>query len=97
MQRVSVVNLMPCAHMAQVLTRPLPDYALQHVFAQHGVVEYVRLQRDKRYGLVQVTARLLPCLMDMFGIESDGTCDILGLMGPSHLIIPRFQLTLHLP
>lgn len=43
----------------QVLTRPLPDYALQHVFAQHGVVEYVRLQRDKRYGLVQVTARLL--------------------------------------
>ena len=25
-----------------VLTRPLPDYALQHVFAQHGLVEWVR-------------------------------------------------------
>ena len=24
-----------------VLTRPLPDYALQHVFAQHGLVEWV--------------------------------------------------------
>lgn len=35
------------------LPRPLPDYALQHVFAQFGVVDFVRLQSDPRHGVVQ--------------------------------------------
>ncbi|CAL8466686.1 g6222 [Coccomyxa elongata] len=38
-----------------VLTRPLPDYALQHVFAQHGLVEWVHLRSDERYGVVRFT------------------------------------------
>lgn len=31
-----------------VLTRPMPDYALQHVFAQHGPVEWVLLLARNR-------------------------------------------------
>ena len=33
------------------LSRPMPDYALEHVFAQHGPVEWVRLawHRDPAY------------------------------------------------
>ena len=38
----------------QVLTRPLPDYAIHHVFSQHGPVERVRLQSDTRYAVVEV-------------------------------------------
>lgn len=36
-----------------VLTRPLPDYALQHTFSEFGHVMYVRLQRDARFGVVK--------------------------------------------
>ena len=35
------------------LPRPLPDYALAHVFAQYGPVDFVRLQSDARHGVVQ--------------------------------------------
>ncbi|DBA73573.1 TPA: RNA-binding protein 45 [Trebouxia sp. C0005] len=38
-----------------MLTRPLPDYALQHTFSQCGPVVYVRLQRDARFGIVKFT------------------------------------------
>ncbi|KAK9804003.1 hypothetical protein WJX72_011888 [[Myrmecia] bisecta] len=37
-----------------LLTRPLPDYALEHVFSKYGQVEFVRLQHDKRYGVVRM-------------------------------------------
>ena len=46
--------LLTCCHGLQVLTRPLPDYAIHHVFSQHGPVERVRLQSDTRYAVVQV-------------------------------------------
>lgn len=36
-----------------MLTRPLPDYALQHTFSEFGHVMYVRLQRDARFGVVK--------------------------------------------
>ena len=36
-----------------MLTRPLPDYAIQHTFSQCGPVVYVRLQRDPRFGIVK--------------------------------------------
>lgn len=39
-----------------MLTRPLPDYALQHTFSQYGSVVYVRLQRDARFGIVKFTS-----------------------------------------
>ena len=32
----------------------LQDYALEHVFSAYGTVEFVRLQSDARYGVVQV-------------------------------------------
>ena len=35
------------------LSRPLPDYALFHVFSKYGNVEFVRLQRDKRHAYVK--------------------------------------------
>lgn len=35
------------------LTRPLPDYCLEHIFAKYGKVEYVRLMADKRFGIVK--------------------------------------------
>ncbi len=38
------------------LPRPLPDYALAHVFAQYGPVDFVRLQSDARHGVVQFTS-----------------------------------------
>ena len=38
-----------------MLTRPLPDYALQHTFSEYGPVVYVRLQRDARFGIVKFT------------------------------------------
>ena len=38
------------------LTRPLPDYAIQHVFAKYGEVESVRLLRDKRFGVVKLSS-----------------------------------------
>lgn len=38
-----------------LLSRPLPDYALQHTFSQFGSVMYVRLQRDARFGIVKFT------------------------------------------
>ncbi|KAK9916623.1 hypothetical protein WJX75_005036 [Coccomyxa subellipsoidea] len=37
-----------------VLTRPMPDYALQHVFSQHGAVDWVHLRSDGRYGIVRL-------------------------------------------
>ena len=36
-----------------MLNRPLPDYALEHTFSQHGPIVYVRLQRDARFGMVK--------------------------------------------
>ena len=39
-----------------LLSRPLPDYALQHTFSQFGQVVYVRLQRDTRFGIVKFTS-----------------------------------------
>lgn len=36
-----------------MLTRPLPDYALEHTFSQHGPVMYVRLQRNPCLGMVK--------------------------------------------
>eukprot|EP00803_Ostreobium_quekettii_P004750 evm.model.scf_891.1 EVM.evm.TU.scf_891.1 scf_891:1779-4952(-) len=44
------------AHETKVftmLTRHLPDYAIRHVFAKCGTVEYVRLQKDGRFGVVK--------------------------------------------
>lgn len=38
------------------LTRPLPDYAIQHVFSNYGTVEYVRLQKDSRFSVVKMSA-----------------------------------------
>lgn len=38
-----------------LLSRPLPDYALQHTFSQFGQVVYVRLQRDTRFAIVKFT------------------------------------------
>ncbi|KAK9825572.1 hypothetical protein WJX74_007012 [Apatococcus lobatus] len=35
------------------LTRPLPDYCLEHIFSKYGKVEYVRLMADKRFGIVK--------------------------------------------
>lgn len=39
-----------------MLTRPLPDYALHNVFQQFGGIDFVRLQSDPRYGVVQFAA-----------------------------------------
>ena len=36
-----------------MLTRPLPSYALEHFFAQHGPVDSVVLRADERYGVVR--------------------------------------------
>ncbi|KAK9810800.1 hypothetical protein WJX73_008634 [Symbiochloris irregularis] len=36
-----------------IMTRPMPSYALEHVFAAYGPVEWVRLQRDSCYGVVR--------------------------------------------
>jgi RNA recognition motif-containing protein len=35
------------------LSRPLPDYALTHVFSQVGPVEYVRVLADERVAMVK--------------------------------------------
>ncbi len=35
------------------LGRPMPDYALEHVFSAYGAVDFVRLQSDARHGVVQ--------------------------------------------
>lgn len=36
------------------LTRPLPDYALEHVFNQHGNVEFVKVHQDARYAFIKL-------------------------------------------
>lgn len=38
------------------LERPMPDYALEHVFSRYGAIEFVRLQSDPRHGVVQFAA-----------------------------------------
>jgi RNA recognition motif-containing protein len=38
-----------------VVTKPVPDYALQEVFSRYGALEYVRLQKDKNYGYAKYT------------------------------------------
>ncbi|GMH37093.1 hypothetical protein BSKO_04966 [Bryopsis sp. KO-2023] len=35
------------------LTRPMPEYTLHHLFSKFGKVEYVRLQQDRRLGIVK--------------------------------------------
>ncbi len=49
------------------LTRPLPDYCLEHIFSKYGKVEYVRLMADKRFGIVKFATpepalRAMECL-----------------------------------
>jgi len=39
-----------------VLTKPLPDWTLQHEFSKFGPLEYVRLQKDKPYGYAKYTS-----------------------------------------
>lgn len=53
------------------LPRPLPDYALQHVFEQFGTVEFVRLQSDQRHGVVQ------------FAVAESAAAALKGLAGAS--------------
>ena len=38
------------------LNRPLPDYALTHVFQQCGPVEFVRVLPDERVALIKYTS-----------------------------------------
>lgn len=35
------------------LPRPLPDYAINHVFSKYGPVDYVKLKKDSRFGVVK--------------------------------------------
>lgn len=39
-----------------VLSKPLPDWILQHEFSRFGPLEYVRLQKDKNYGYAKYTS-----------------------------------------
>ena len=51
---------MPCADDATIvysaLTRPLPDYALTHIFQQCGNVEFVRVLPDERVAMVKYSS-----------------------------------------
>lgn len=38
------------------LTRPMPEYAIHHLFSKFGKIDYVRLQpRDSRMGVIKFT------------------------------------------
>lgn len=49
------------------LTRPLPDYAIRHVFSKFGPIEYVQLQHDDRcvVGPSHMTGFGYCCLLPM--------------------------------
>ena len=51
------------------LSRPLPDYAVFHVFSKYGNVESVSLQRDKRHAFVK------------FSLAEEAEAAIAGLNG----------------
>ena len=52
--------------MLKKLSRPLPDYAVFHVFSKYGNVESVSLQRDKRHAFVKL---LLAAIAGLNGSE----------------------------
>ena len=55
------------------LTRPLPDYCLEHIFSKYGKVEYVRLMADKRFGIVKF-ASPEPALQAMECLNGSEIC-----------------------